>query len=229
MSSPAVSNASPARPNLSFSLVVVVLAILSASSFLRNASPNVVAACYFTWVSLWLARLVSGDKTAIFDGLVLLAGLLPSSYPLIRRLFELASRYSLPALPIISLALLIVTFLISVLFFKSRGNKDDIWTNNENSEKHCRPFLFPCRTTHARMFPRKHSFAYSYLLVGVPVGPKDDSCLSLPMLTVDPCSSPRVSKRKGWFHIQGSDYLERGHNMDLKGKLTQYLRSQVCV
>ena len=33
-----------------------------------------------------------------------------------------------------------------------------------------KPLLFPSRTSHMRLFPKNHSFSYSYLLVGIPVG-----------------------------------------------------------
>ncbi|KAL8910450.1 MAG: hypothetical protein Q9171_004244 [Xanthocarpia ochracea] len=33
-----------------------------------------------------------------------------------------------------------------------------------------KPLLFPSKTSHTRLFPKKHSFTYSYLLVGIPVG-----------------------------------------------------------
>ena len=33
-----------------------------------------------------------------------------------------------------------------------------------------RPLFFPSRTTQTRLFPKSHSFSYSYLLVGIPVG-----------------------------------------------------------
>lgn len=93
--------------------------------------------------------------------------------------------------------------------------------------------FFPCRTSHSRMFPRRHSFSYPYLMVGVPVGFEGNaggmvsvgvrgkqglfSWLSLAPRALD-----------AWFTIDASDYLERGKSeLGLRGKLDEYLRSQV--
>ncbi|KAK3301355.1 uncharacterized protein B0H64DRAFT_370485 [Chaetomium fimeti] len=66
--------------------------------------------------------------------------------------------------------------------------------------------LFPCWTSHSRLFPKKHSFSYPYLLVGIPVG---------------------FEGSVGWFTIDAGDYLERGKSeLGLRGKLDEYLWSQ---
>lgn len=96
-----------------------------------------------------------------------------------------------------------------------------------------RPLLIPCKTTHRRTFPKKHDFAYSYLVVGIPVGWKG---------TYAGMVSSGVEKRswlswfslvprpsKGWFDVDAADYLERGNgHLGLRGKLDSYLKSQVC-
>lgn len=93
-----------------------------------------------------------------------------------------------------------------------------------------KPLLFPCRMTHTRMFPKKHSFGYSYLLVGVPVGFRGTMGS---LVSVDSQLLPRHIQGKGqakssaWFEVRGGDYLGRGgEDMDLRGKLSQYLRSE---
>jgi hypothetical protein len=92
------------------------------------------------------------------------------------------------------------------------------------------PYLIPCRTTHARQFPKKHSFAYSYLVVGIPVGLKGNVN---GMLSVDDKSHGSWNFvhdlcRRGWYTVNASDYMHRGHGDDgLRGKLDSYLRSQV--
>ncbi|KAK3945850.1 hypothetical protein QBC46DRAFT_61854 [Diplogelasinospora grovesii] len=93
--------------------------------------------------------------------------------------------------------------------------------------------LFPCNTTHARLFPKKHSFTYSYLVVGVPVGWEGNAG---GMVSVGPQSSKsglsswfslRPQVRKGWYHIDPADYLARGKgHLGLRGKLDEYLESQ---
>lgn len=92
-----------------------------------------------------------------------------------------------------------------------------------------KPLLFPCRTTHTRLFPKKHSFSYSYLCVGIPIG-WQGSINSF--LSVDFGSHlTRKAYQQwwpSWFSIMSSDYLNRGsHAAGLKGKLDDYLESQV--
>lgn len=84
-----------------------------------------------------------------------------------------------------------------------------------------KPMLFPCQTTHTRLFPKKHSFSYSYLLVGVPVGWEGTAGSMI-------STGQPQHGRKGWYHIDPADYLERGNaQLGLRGKLDKYLESQV--
>lgn len=81
------------------------------------------------------------------------------------------------------------------------------------------PLILPSRTTHTRFFPKRHSFSYSYLQVSVPVEFEGRSGSLL--------SVGETSKR-GWFHVQASDYLDRtAKQLSLKAKLSAYLQSQV--
>lgn len=85
------------------------------------------------------------------------------------------------------------------------------------------PTIFECRTTHTRVSSTSHAFAYSYLLVGVPIGWHGSigSVLSSNSL------SDRTRPQKGWFSVNAEDYLLRGEHVDgLSGKLKEYLRSQ---
>ena len=89
-----------------------------------------------------------------------------------------------------------------------------------------RPLLLPCRTTHTRLFPNKHSFSYSYLFVGIPIG-WQGSAGSL--LSAERKFSDYQWRRSSWFYIDSADYLERGNSAQgLRGKLDDYLRAQVC-
>ncbi|KAJ4422481.1 hypothetical protein N0V82_002815 [Gnomoniopsis sp. IMI 355080] len=85
--------------------------------------------------------------------------------------------------------------------------------------------LFPGLTTHTRLFPKKHSFDYSYLVVGIPVGWEG---ISGGMVSSSSKEQPWSSlSRRGWYHIDPEDYLDRGNRqMGLRGKLDAYLRSQ---
>ena len=90
-----------------------------------------------------------------------------------------------------------------------------------------KPILFPCRTSHTRLFPQKHSFSYSYLFVGIPVGWRGRISS---LLTADLKTLPwRGRKPKtGWFNVDSADHLARGDSMHgLRGKLDTYLESQV--
>lgn len=97
-----------------------------------------------------------------------------------------------------------------------------------------KPLVFPCRTTHTRMFPKKHTFSYSYLFVGIPVG-WHGSLGSLLSADLEGCHTETEKiklsqlQQHSWFHVEAADYLERGrHDLGLKGKLDMYLKSQVC-
>ena len=81
-----------------------------------------------------------------------------------------------------------------------------------------KPVIFPCRTTHKRIFPEVHSLSYSYLFVGVPVGWSSSAGSIL---------SSDCEASSTWFSVHQEDYLARGvHSLGLRGKLDDYLRSQ---
>ncbi|KAL8928588.1 MAG: hypothetical protein Q9208_001822 [Pyrenodesmia sp. 3 TL-2023] len=72
-----------------------------------------------------------------------------------------------------------------------------------------------------------HSFTYSYLLVGIPVGWRGafGSFLSAD-LPAEEVSQQSVFKRS-WFSVSAGDHLERGdEDLGFRGKLEAYLRSQ---
>ncbi|KAK1979155.1 hypothetical protein LZ30DRAFT_188008 [Colletotrichum cereale] len=94
-----------------------------------------------------------------------------------------------------------------------------------------RPLLIPCTTTHRRTFPEKHAFAYSYLVVGIPVGWRGtyagvvSSGVPTPGWTSWFSVAPKPGK--GWFDVDPADYLDRGNgHLGLRGKLDAYLESQ---
>lgn len=92
-----------------------------------------------------------------------------------------------------------------------------------------RPFLVPSRTTHTRMFPKKHSFSYSYLVIGVPVG-YSGNANGMISANVSGASSwlSYFLGRRAWFDVNPDDYLQRGHRDNgLRGKLDDYLENQV--
>lgn len=106
--------------------------------------------------------------------------------------------------------------------------------------------FFPARTTHTRLFPKRHSFSYSYFLVGVPVG---SSGRAGPLLSTDiekdHESAPALTRGSltGWipaswlhwlvfyglpFRVVAEDHLQRddGQQWTLKRKMEEFLRSR---
>ncbi|POS85734.1 hypothetical protein EPUL_003159 [Erysiphe pulchra] len=74
------------------------------------------------------------------------------------------------------------------------------------------------------MFPTRHSFSYSYLLAGIPIGFKGSIG---GFISVDEERKNSWFSRKSWFTVHGDDYLARGHHPDgLEGKLQDYLKTQ---
>ncbi|KAH7149423.1 hypothetical protein B0J13DRAFT_621286 [Dactylonectria estremocensis] len=105
-----------------------------------------------------------------------------------------------------------------------------ILTNSEATwDGHGSPYLIPSRTSHTRFFPKKHSFSYSYLVVGIPVG-FSGSAHGIISADVPEKSTSWFSYmfgRKAWFDVDPADYLLRGRaELDLRGKLDDYLHSQ---
>lgn len=90
-----------------------------------------------------------------------------------------------------------------------------------------RPLLFPSRVSHSRMFPKAHSFSYSYLMVGIPVGWRGSIGT---FLSADIKSLPWQGRRPlaAWFSVESADHLVRGDSVHgLQGKLEDYLSSIV--
>lgn len=95
------------------------------------------------------------------------------------------------------------------------------------------PLIFPCRTTHTRLFPKKHSFSYSYLYVGIPIGWQGsiNNVLSADVEALTDASNDRDQRprtdNRAWLSVEGRDYLNRGSaHLGLRGKLEEYLTSQ---
>jgi hypothetical protein len=89
---------------------------------------------------------------------------------------------------------------------------------------HLKALIFPCRTTHARVFPKKHSFVYSYLLYGIPIFPKVISPDGTHYGVLDDSK-----EGKWWLQVRAEDYLERGYGeLGFYEKLKMTLKAQVC-
>ena len=123
--------------------------------------------------------------------------------------------------------------LSSVIFAASHAILDrSIWRKDKHAANRepsgLKPMLFPSRTTHTRLFPKVHSFSYSYLYAGIPIGWTGSAGT---LLSADPMIGSKTvetrSVERTWFNVEGQDYLQRGHHPDgLAGKLKDYLRLQ---
>lgn len=87
--------------------------------------------------------------------------------------------------------------------------------------------LFLCRTTHSRLFPKKHSFAYSYLAVGIPVGWEGVSGGMVSSSFRKPAWFSLSNPNASWYNVDPADHLEHGQaHMGLRHKLDAYLKSE---
>ena len=119
----------------------------------------------------------------------------------------------------------LLTYLLSQIF-KRYGQYTSQYHDNDGLSA-LKPIVFPCRTSHTRLFPQKHSFSYSYLFVGIPVGWRGRVSS---LLTADLQNTPWEGQNpeNGWFSVDSADYIARGDSMHgLRGKLDTYLESQV--
>ena len=132
-----------------------------------------------------------------------------------------------------SLASLVGLFLCLSCALYNNLEKESV--EGETTEDNChrsnarflKPLVFPCRTSHTRLFPQKHSFSYSYLLVGIPIGWRG-SIGSVLSADLSPTEGKGSSRRNGWYSVRGADYLHRGYDArGLYGKLENYLKTQV--
>lgn len=132
--------------------------------------------------------------------------------------------------------------LLSLLIFIQslryvRGLRQPQQHNSVIENGALKPMLFPCRTSHTRLFPKKNTFTYSYLVAGVPIGWKGSvgGFLSADVEKQSESWFSRLFSTKPqqgntWYTIDPADYLELGHvHLGLEGKLERYLQSQVGV
>jgi hypothetical protein len=84
--------------------------------------------------------------------------------------------------------------------------------------------IFPSQIKHARMFPKRHAFEYSYLQCGFPVIPSGVMADG-----TDVGSGDDLQIGSWWLRIRAEDYLNRGTGaLGFYSKLQSYLREQVC-
>ncbi|KAJ4987010.1 cyclopropane-fatty-acyl-phospholipid synthase [Stagonosporopsis vannaccii] len=82
--------------------------------------------------------------------------------------------------------------------------------------------IFPCETKHARMFPKRHAFEYSYLQCGFPIIPG-----GLDTDGRDVAIGRDQYLGRWWLRIRADDYLSRGNGTaGFYGKLQIFMREQ---
>lgn len=178
----------------------------------RNESP--VSVC--TALATALFYLLAGRKIDLLLNAVFIAF---NNGTLISTALQAAAQY-VPFSTVAYINGICVHFAITML----AGSKSS-WSGPSQ------PYLIPCRTSHTRLFPKKHTFSYSYLTVGVPVGYKG-TMNGLVKTDMWPSTTlfgwflrPFFWR---WFSVHAEDHLERGHpELDLRMKLDRYLESEV--
>jgi DUF1365 family protein len=124
----------------------------------------------------------------------------------------------------VAIALGLIAFL---LWRKFGGNISPIATGPGISRPRTavetpKPKIFPCQTTHARIFPKRHGFAYSYLQCGYPVVSRETDSNGIGLAKVDDQTLGRW-----WLRVRAEDYLERGNGaLGFYWKLKTYLKAQ---
>ena len=179
--------------------------------------------------AIWLFRLWYDGSGAKSDFILILAFSLKTFRT---ELASLLLRLIIPAAVVVASNVAFVLLQNVLDLGASRSGDDHIDCNATSNWHALKPLIFPCRTTHTRMFPKKHSFSYSYLFVGIPIGWQGSvgSFLSADLDSIsrntqEDHSTPRP---KSWFSVEAQDHLSRGsHVKGLKGKLDAYLRAEV--
>ena len=186
---------------------------------------------YAIWVALAGVRVLYEDHKVLRDCLIF--GIVTGLGMRHRIAEAVLTRWDEPTAGRRSLAVVSAITFVALAAFRyilGRDNHDQevprkyipIGTHPWTME-HPKPFIIPCRTTHTRMFPKKHAFGYNYLLCGFPIVPGGT--------TLDGIDLPEGNDRilgHWWLHIRADDYLERGQaSLGFYGKLKVYLREKV--
>lgn len=88
--------------------------------------------------------------------------------------------------------------------------------------EHPKTRIFPCETKHARMFPKRHAFEYSYLQCGFPIVPGGVASDGR-----DVATGTDQELGSWWLRVRAADYLTRGNGrLGFYGKLQTFMRDQ---
>lgn len=169
--------------------------------------------CLGLWTCLWIYRCRYDDPTAGADALIIAVA---EIWYAART--GLGGFHASTCITCAHLLLLVVIGFYSRAVSRSRPSKDVGSSNIARPlpQPWAKPAVIPGRTNHTRFSPQKHSFSYSYLLVGVPVGWSGRAGV----LSID-------SGKLGLLSVKSRDYLGRdGTDKSFRERLNEYLRSQ---
>lgn len=203
--------------------VTIAWLLLSASPFLVVSISTLTTWLYLVaWVLIGGVRSVRGDNDirtdcAIFltaDALVLREGLLSTLKELDLRSLAQGWKVTIQLLSLVPLAL-----VLSQLYKQKRGTTHIVQRSATSprtaiaaSKPQSTSLIFPCRTSHVRLFPKKHGFDYSYLLLGLPI---------------HEAAAQDTKLGKWWMQVRAADYLTRGAGSSgFYNKLRDTLRGQ---
>lgn len=133
------------------------------------------------------------------------------------------SSFSLLLVVSVTIVLAIAGLAVWRVQGKSRALPDIPPTARTWTLDHPKAKIFPCRTTHARMFPKKHAFNYSYLQCGFPIIPDATTIEGM-----DVSNGKDREMGKWWLRVKAEDYLSPGNGeLGFYGKLKMHLREHV--
>lgn len=125
--------------------------------------------------------------------------------------------------------LALVTVPLAIQGFRLRresSNNTNVGDSPQGLSKwtlqHPKAKIFPCETKHARMFPRRHAFEYSYLQCGFPIIPGGVTSDGR-----DVATGTDQQLGSWWLRVKAADYLTRGDGrLGFYNKLQTFLRDQ---
>ena len=92
---------------------------------------------------------------------------------------------------------------LQIAYLYAVNSSSEIASPCTTSSPPLRPLIFAANTSHTRLFPRHHSFKYSYLLAGVPI----DWRGTIGILVSSDLPGPTRWWRDAWFSVHPEDYL----------------------
>lgn len=176
--------------------------------------PQALELGLLAWTILFGVRIYKNDSTVWFDAFVLLVA---QSWTLLSSWTQAGEAAVIHASKHLVLLHMLSTVSIGLFrrLIRSRRRLFPMQMPADIGPLEMKPLVWPCRTTHTRLYPKKHSFAYSYLLVGVPVDWTGSSGSLL---------SSGSSTKTALFHVDAADHLDRDSvHSSLRQKLDTYL------